>query len=125
MCICDADEFYGRKTANAHAEFLGEHAKNVRVILDWQFLVHAALQKDLVGAELFGIFCLAADLFQGKHIRAAFPRFAGKGTEATVYRTDVRVIDDAVDRIADPFAGELCMANRIRRLGDFRPFRFL
>ena len=125
MRIRDADKFHWRKASDAHAEFLREHLKNFRVIFNRKVFVDTALQKNLICAKSFGVFCFATDLLQGKHISAAFSRFAGKGTETTVYRADVRIIDDSVNRITDALAGELCVSNCIRRLDNFGPIRFL
>lgn len=117
----DADEFYGRKSADFHAHFLREHFQNVGIVTERKRLVHASLQENLVGAPGLGFDRFLTDFVQIKHVGFGAVGGTAETAKAAGNLADVRVVDDAESRVAHLVPRVDAVAHRVAGLDHLGP----
>src|SRR6185312_9213054 len=109
----DIDDLRRREAMAPDIETLLDTAQQVFVPVDLQIRVQAALHQDAGAAEVDRLADLVEDHFLRVHVAFLMPRRAVKGAEAAIFGAEIRVIDIAIDDVADHALGVQLAAHLI------------
>ncbi len=92
-----------------------EPAEQLLVVVDLQLGVVAALQQDLVAAQLVGLADLLLDRLDREHVALVVVRRAVERAERAERVADVRVVDVAVDHVGHDAVVVLAPSHQVRQ----------
>src|SRR5436190_13598122 len=95
-----------------------DRAQQIFVPLDLEIGMQAALHQDAGSTQVDGLLDLVEDRFLRQDIALGMPHRAVESAEAAIFRTEIRVVDVAVDNVADYAFGMQLAAHRVGRHTD-------
>src|SRR5690349_14512077 len=100
------------------AEPLFDRAQQILIPFDFQFRMQAALHQNSRAAQIDGLLNLLEDHVFRVDVALGVPHRPVEGAEAAILGAEIRVVDVAIDDVADDPVGMVLAAHRVGRHPD-------